>query len=526
MKTKEELIKKTEKDIQKIVDSQVPEKEIVSQIALFEKGIPFLKLKRPCRPGDGIKIIPENEFDRLTDLFSNAARSGRTMKFVPASGAASRMFKPLLSLVNSKDDINTATLSAGVAENSPDQEFAMKFIKSVDRFAFYEEVKTVLRRQGFEMDTLLANGTYREIIEAVLSLKGMNYANLPKGLIKFHQYPNQSRTPLEENMVEAVAYCRDANGNADIHFTVSPAHRRTIEAHLEKVRPLYETGGVHLNISLSFQETSTDTIAVDINGQAFRTGNDELAFRPGGHGALIKNLNDLKGDIVFLKNIDNVVPDRLKPETNRFKRILGGYLVELQLQIFDYLEKIAGGKVDDRRLSEAVEFAKGGLFISFPDDFEAYEKSEKITFLFSMLNRPIRVSGMVRNQGEPGGGPFWVEQADKSCSLQIVETSQVDGSDPEQLAILRNSTHFNPVDIVCGVRNFRGNPFNLKDFVDHNAAFISVKSKGGKKLKALELPGLWNGGMASWNTVFVEVPLITFNPVKTVNDLLREEHQP
>jgi hypothetical protein len=523
--TKEKLIKKVEKDIRRIIGSKVPEKEIISQIERFEKGIPFLKLLRPCRVGDGIKTIPKSEFNQLTDLFSNAAREGRIMKFVPASGAASRMFKPLLSLVNSDGDINESTLSAGVAGNCPDNEFAMQFIKSIDRFAFYEEAKTVLSEQGVEMDTLVAKGSYREIFEAVLSSNGLNYASLPKGLIKFHKYPGHPRTPFEEHMVEAIAYCLDRNGNAEIHFTVSSAHRHTIENYLEEVRPLYETGGIHLNISFSFQERSTDTIAVDINDQAFRKENDELLFRPGGHGALIENMNELEGDIIYLKNIDNVVPDRLKPEANHFKRILGGYMVELQLRIFDHLEKLAGDKVDERWLSEAVGFAKGGLFISFPDDFEAYEKPKKISFLFSMLNRPIRISGMVRIQDEPGGGPFWVEHSDKSCSLQIVETSQVDENDPEQLAILRNATHFNPVDIVCGVRDFWGNPFDLKKFVDHDAAFISVKSKDGKELKALELPGLWNGAMAFWNSVFVEVPLATFNPVKNVNDLLRDEHQ-
>lgn len=522
--TREELIKKAEEGIRQIIDSKVPEKEIISQIELFGKGIPFLKLNRPCTPGDGIHIIPENKFARLTDLFSNAARYGRTMKFVPASGAASRMFKPLLSLANSNDDINEATLAAGVAEGSPDHEFAMKFIHSIDRFAFYDELKSVLSNQGFKIDNLVADGTYREIIDAMLTAQGLNYANLPKGLIKFHKYPHHSRTPFEEHIVEAIAYCLDGDGNARIHFTVSLAHRQAIEDYLEQVRPLYEKEYVRLNISLSLQEHTTDTIAVDIDNEAFRAENDELVFRPGGHGALIENLNNLNGDIIFLKNIDNVVPDHLKLETYRFKRVLGGYLIALQQQTFDYLEKIAGNKADDRLLSEAVAFSKEKLSISFPDNFETYNKSGKIDFLFSILNRPIRVCGMVRNRGEPGGGPFWVEHAADSCSLQIVETSQVDASLPEQRSALKNATHFNPVDIVCGVRDFRGKPFDLHHFIDHDAAFISIKSKDGEKLKALELPGLWNGAMAYWHTVFVEVPVITFNPVKTINDLLRDEH--
>ena len=522
--TREELIKKAEEGIMQIIDSKVPEEEIISQIGFFENGIPFLKLKRPCTPGDGINIIQENKFARLTDLFSNAAQYGRTMKFVPASGAASRMFKPLLSLTNSNDDINKATLAAGVAKGSSDHEFAMKFIHSIDRFAFYDELKSVLSNQGFNIDNLIADGTYREIINAMLTEQGLNYANLPKGLIKFHKYPHHSRTPFEEHIVEAISYCLDRDGNARIHFTVSPDHQQAIEDHLEQIRPFYEKEGLSLNISLSFQECATNTIAVDINNEAFRAENDDLVFRPGGHGALIENLNNLNGDIIFLKNIDNVLPDRLKPETYRFKRVLGGYLIALQQQTFDYLEKIAENKADDRLLSEAVAFSKEKLSISFPDNFETYNKSGKIDFLFSALNRPIRVCGMVRNQGEPGGGPFWVEHAADSCSLQIVETSQVDASLPEQRSALKNATHFNPVDIVCGVRDFRGKPFDLHHFIDYNAAFISVKSKDGKELKALELPGLWNGAMAFWHTVFVEVPIITFNPVKTINDLLRDEH--
>lgn len=522
--TREELTKKAEKGIRQIIDNKVPEEEIISQIGFFENGIPFLKLKRPCTPGDGINIIPENKFAQLTDLFSNAAQYGRTMKFVPASGAASRMFKPLLTLSNSNDEINEATLAAGVAKGSFDHEFAMKSIHSIDRFAFYDELKSVLSNQGFNIDNLIADGTYRKIFDVMLTTQGLDYANLPKGLIKFHKYPHHSRTPFEEHIVEAIAYCLDQDGNARIYFTVSPDHRQAIENHCEQILPLYEKKGVSLNISFSFQECATNTIAVDINNEAFRAENDDLVFRPGGHGALIENLNNLKGDIIFLKNIDNVVPDRLKPETYRFKRVLGGYLIELQQKTFDYLEKIEENKVDDKLLSEAVAFSKEKLSVSFPDNFETYNKSGKIDFLFSALNRPIRVCGMVKNQGEPGGGPFWVEHSADSCSLQIVETSQVDASLPGQQSALKNATHFNPVDIVCGVRDFRGTPFDLHHFIDHNAAFISVKSKDGKELKALELPGLWNGAMAYWHTVFVEVPVITFNPVKTINDLLRDEH--
>ena len=296
--------------------------------------------------------------------------------------------------------------------------------------------------------------------------------------------------------------------------------------HLEEVRPLYEDPDTTYEITFSEQEPASDTIAVDMNSEPFRDSEGRLLFRPGGHGALLRNLNGLRGDVVFLKNIDNVVPDRLKGETTRYRKALGGYLVELQDILFGYLRRLCAGERDGRLIHEMVEFLRQRFPSSVPDHLDRLSEKEKADFLFARLNRPTRVCGMVRNEGEPGGGPFWVRHADGTLSPQIVESSQVDMKSEEQKAVWAASTHFNPVDLVCGVRDFRGNPFNLMDYTDPDTGFISVKSKDGLDLKALELPGLWNGAMARWNTVFVEVPSSTFNPVKTVLDLLRPAHQP
>jgi hypothetical protein len=342
-------------------------------------------------------------------------------------------------------------------------------------------------------------------------------------LIIFHAYPNGDRTAFEEQLVEAIAYTEDSNYESRVHFTVSPEYRDKIKNYVEYIKKKYENK-VTLFVEYSVQKKSTQTIAYSLEHDLFVTSGGNLVFRPGGHGALIENLDDLNGDIVFIKNIDNVVPDYLKPETYLYKRLLGGYLVQLQDQIFDYLKKLEN-EIEDSLLEEITNFADEKLHIVMPDSVKAGGTAEKIQFLRSKLNRPIRVCGMVKNQGEPGGGPFWVEDDEANLSLQIVEKAQIDLSDPEQREILEQSTHFNPVDLVCGLRDYTGEPFDLSEFIDEEAGIITEKSLEGKPLKAMELPGLWNGSMAFWNTIFVEVPLITFNPVKTVNDLLRDEHQ-
>jgi hypothetical protein len=367
---------------------------------------------------------------------------------------------------------------------------------------------------------------HKDVLDCVLTADGLNLANAPKGLIKFHAYPDHARTAFEEHLVEAALYTQDRNRNARLHFTVSPEQRPLVADHIERARHLYEKQGLTYEVTFSVQKPSTDTIAVNMDNEPFRDSRGHLVFRPGGHGALLRNLNELQGDIVFIKNIDNVVPDRLKHETVRHKKALGGYLIELQNKILAYLRVLKDGHPDDRLLDEIFEFAGHSLSIAPAGGLRHQTRDEKVHFLFSMLNRPLRVCGMVKNEGEPGGGPFWVRHPDHTLSIQIVESSQVNMGSMPQRSIWESSTHFNPVDLVCGVRNGWGMPFDLTVFTDPETGFISVKSREGQDLKALELPGLWNGAMAHWNTAFVEVPSTTFAPVKTILDLLRREHQP
>lgn len=396
----------------------------------------------------------------------------------------------------------------------------------MQNFAFYHALVERLSQQHICLDTALSQGQYKAILDTLLMPSGLNYASLPKALLHFHHYGEHCRTPFEEHLVEASTLVQDHHRVARLHFTVSPDHYELMLAHFKQTRQRYEQTGVRFDVSWSMQKASTDTIAVDLDNQPFRDREGKLLFRPAGHGALLENLNDLQGDILLIKNIDNIVPDHLKAPTYTYTHLLGGYLVTLQQQSFAYLEQLASGDVTASALADMRGFAETKLSMRLPNAFEQQSHREQAEFLFKMLHRPLRICGVVPNTGEPGGGPFWVRHTDGTTSLQIVETSQVDLQAETQRAILASSTHFNPVNLVCGVRDFRDQPFDLMSFTDPQTGFISQKSHEGKALKALELPGLWNGAMARWNTVFVEVPITTFNPVKTVLDLLRQEHQP
>ena len=352
----------------------------------------------------------------------------------------------------------------------------------------------------------------------------MNYGQLPKGLLLFHKYDEGIRTAMEEHLVEAAQYA-STNGKAQVHFTVSEEHIELFKQKVEEKKSYYEQMfNVSYDISFSTQKASTDTVAANPDNTPFRNDDGSLLFRPGGHGALIQNLNELNADIVFIKNIDNVVPDHLKDETTKWKKIIAGVLVELQQKCFDYLKLLKSSQYDKQDILTVKDFLEHELCCKL-DHAKAMSDIELVDFLIEKLNRPIRVCGMVKNSGEPGGGPFFVYNADNTISLQILESSQLDVNNPETMNMFTKGTHFNPVDLVCATKDYKGNKFNLPDFVDPLTGFISKKSKNGKELKALELPGLWNGAMSNWNTIFVEVPAITFNPVKTVNDLLREQHQ-
>lgn len=515
-----------EGDVKEIEARGITTDKISEQIEIFKKGFPFCRLLRPCTIDDGITSLDEDDLERLGNVYSNAAFRGRAMKFVPASGAASRMFKVLSAIHNRSENLDKRDVISQAEKGDPDSQSLLEFMEWLKRFAFYEDLKNVMSRDERDIERTLSNGDYKTVLDYILSSKGLNLANLPKGLIPFHGYPGHSRTPFEEHIMEACVYTKNGNGIVKIHFTVSPEHERAIREHIEEVRGKYEKQGVRYEFGFSCQKPSTDTIAVDLENRPFRDRGGSLLFRPGGHGALLENLDDLPGDIIYIKNIDNVVPDRLKQETYIYKKALGGLLIGLQNTIFEYLERLTAGVEDEALNKEVFEFIKDRLSVAFPDERDRMKGFKIREYLISRLNRPLRVCGMVRNVSEPGGGPFWVEHDDKTASIQIVERSQVDMESEEQKSIFESATHFNPVDLVCGVRDYTGRVFDLRDYVDPNTGFISKKSKGGRELKALELPGLWNGSMAHWNSVFVEVPLITFNPVKTVFDLMRKEHQP
>lgn len=496
----------TTTDRSQLQSKGIPEAQVREQIMNFRQGFPYMKLQRAARVGDGIIRLSPTEIDENVSYYEDNLAGATIVKFVPASGAASRMFKDFFGLWQNPDA-------------SGEFPKAIEALGGIEDFAFFQELKQRMKAEDLDLRQQLDGGNYQVVLDYILSEKGLNYGFLPKGLLAFHRYNSQYRVPVEEHMVEAAHYGRNADGTARLHFTVSPQHRDFFSKVEHETKAKYgHEFGVTYQISYSEQKPSTDTIAVDLENQPFRNDDGSLLFRPGGHGALLENLNEIEGDIIFIKNIDNVVPDHLKGETYRYKQTLGGLLLKLRKEIFDLLNRL------DQQDETAV--TAGAAFLAEKLNLSARDQEISREYLYSKLNRPIRVCGMVKNEGEPGGGPFWTLSGDGSSTLQIVETSQVDLENPGQKEIVSKATHFNPVDLVCSTRDHRGNKFDLLKYRDPNTGFISHKSKDGRELKALELPGLWNGSMADWTTVFVEVPAITFNPVKTVNDLLRKEHQP
>jgi hypothetical protein len=508
-----------EKDLQQLKLQEVSEKKVQEQIENFRKGFPFLEISEPATVGRGIIRLECEEVDDLVEIYKGF--EGSRMKFVPASGAATRMFKHLFEFVEEfpvkGDDCFIDKSFNSVAY----------FIENIDRFAFYQALKDEMWKSGFNIDDVIESKDFVTLVKILLNPEGLNYGNLPKGLIKFHKYSEGSRTAMEEHLVEGSQYARCHENKVYLHLTVSPEHKQGFQALAAQVLPMFEEiHGVKFYLSYSEQKKSTDTIAVGINNEPFRNADGSLVFRPGGHGALIENLNDLNAELIFIKNIDNVVPDNLKPQTVLYKKALAGMLISYQSLIFDYLSQLQGNEeLTADFLQEVLQFTIDELCIIPPKTLNTKNPQALLPYLVNKLNRPIRVCGMVKNEGEPGGGPFWAKSSDGSISLQIVESSQIDLKDAKAKKIVATATHFNPVDLVCGITDADGAKYDLLKFVDPNTGFISVKSKDGKQLKAQELPGLWNGAMSDWNTIFVEVPLITFNPVKTVNDLLREQHQ-
>jgi hypothetical protein len=489
---------------------------VQKQIENFKKGFPYLEVIEAATVGNGIIKLDNEEVEKYDERFDKQISSGVVpLKFVPASGAASRMFKTLFEALDACGHDEDPEIS--LAKNTA----ARQFLVNKEKFAFFSDLKKAIADNG-------AEEVCRNWIEFLLLEKGLNYGSLPKGLLKFHKYADGERTPFEEHLVEGAHYAKNKFNIARLHFTVSPEHKQVFEELLAKVKEHYEKLlGVSFEVSFSLQKPSTDTISVDLDNEPFREPDGSLLFRPAGHGALIENLNDLDADLIFIKNIDNVVPDRLKQPTIAYKKALAGVLLKYQEKVFRYqktLNEKHPAALDSAFLAEAANFLENTMNIKPPENQYYTEKEELYYYLREKYNRPVRVCGIVKNEGEPGGGPFLAKNPDGTVSLQVVESSQIDADSVQQQTIAKHATHFNPVDLVCGIKNYKGEKYNLTEFTDPATGFISKKSKDGKDLKAQELPGLWNGAMSNWNTLFVEVPIETFNPVKTVNDLLREQH--
>ena len=514
-------------DLAQLKAAGITPAQVRRQIALFRKAGHHRELHRPCTFGDGIHRISPAEARSLIPLQQEAAGAGRFLKFVPASGAASRMLEALHYYHHQSEMSRIEQIRERAALGGQKAQVVIRFLEEWERFPFSDELKEKILHEGLTLGHLAKGDRWRKVLNLLLTDRGLNYQVLPKALMKFHRYPDECRSALEEHLVEAAATIRDEKGRVGLHFTLSPEHETLFLETLSAVKPKHEERyDARFEISYSHQHRSTDTIAVDLEGRPLREPDGRLHLRPGGHGALLINLNRLRGDLVYLKNIDNVVPDHLKGITIEWKKILGGYLIQAQRQVYRHLDRLQKKPGDQRGQEAALDYLKEALSVSAPKGFWKWPAETRREFLLRKLNRPLRVCGVVKNQGEPGGGPFWVKGTDDSLTLQIVESAQVNMSSPEQQGIWSRATHFNPVDLVCALRDIQGKPFDLRRYLDPEAVFISRKSKEGQVLQALELPGLWNGAMADWITLFVEVPLETFNPVKTLLDLLRPEHQP
>lgn len=499
-------------DVTLLEKKGITPEQLQEQLEMIAKGFPWLNIESAATPGNGIAVLtPEMEAGsvRIWDEFR--AKGGSVIKMVPASGAASRMFKNVFAFVNGKSD-------------KPD-EFMQKFFENIGKFAFFPQLNAAcVKLYGKSAMTLIDEGDYKEVARALVESDGLNYGQLPKALLRFHKVIGDSRTSLEEHLAEGAQYAADKDGLVRVHFTVSENHLPLVKLKVEEAaKVLAYFYGVKYEITYSVQKPSTDTVAANMDNTPYRE-NGHLFFRPGGHGALIENLNDLDADVIFIKNIDNVVPDLHRPTTIQYKKVLGGMLVALKQRANEYCRLLKKGKYTDEDLAEMLNFMHEVLCITH-DEADTMDRERKAEYIFSKLNRPMRVAGMVRNEGEPGGGPYLVYSQDGTVSPQILESTQINTSDSRQKEMMSHATHFNPVDLAVSIKDYEGNKFNLSEYVDKATGFISEKSREGVEIKALELPGLWNGAMSNWNTIFVEVPAETFNPVKTVNDLLRPVHQ-
>ena len=516
------MINLLEADLRQIQSRGIKPDKIKEQIEVFRRGIPFVNLVAAATIDHGVERFSEKEKQQLIDRYETEREDLDLLKFVPASGAATRMFKALFEFLNGYDP-ESETVNAYV--NRTDAQIIRTFFVGVEKFPFYRELMEEMEKRYPDYLKLPYDHQKYLFVKLLLSEDGFDFGSYPKGLLPFHRYKSRASTSFEEHLYEAALYS-SSKGKARLHFTVSENHLKKFKEEFKKIREsVEEKTGVSFEISFSFQKTATDTIAVTPDDDPFRLQNGDLLFRPGGHGALIENLNDQEADIIFIKNIDNVVVYKFKHEMASFKQMLAGKLLEVREQVYAYSRLLDESVPDEATIEEIKQFLSDKLNVNIKSDVNKYKEIYQIEYLKEKLDAPIRVCGMVQNEGEPGGGPFWIKDEDGNISLQIIESAQIDDKNKFQQKILKDSTHFNPVDIVCSVKNYKGEKYDLLKYVDPKQAFITHKTKEGKDLKALELPGLWNGGMAFWNTIFVEVPLITFNPAKTVVDLLKQPHQ-
>lgn len=511
------MIEFLENDLKQLEKMGITQEKVLRQIETFVDGIPYTRLERAAVVGDGILRYTEEEADNIIQAFEKSTAFLSLLKFVPASGAASRMFKALFNFLEAFNP-GKETLEEYL-DRTADKDVRV-FAENLERFPFYQNVLSIVDEQFSDSGRALSY-----FIHKMLDASGLNYDFYPKGILPFHQYDSYVATAFEEHLMEASDYASTGD-KASLHFTISPQHETLFkETYTEIQERVEKETGTHFSVDYSFQKPATDTIAVTPDNKPFRQADGSLLFRPGGHGALIENLNEQEADIIFIKNIDNVAVQEIAKQSGTSKKLLGGVLLGIQEKAFRYAAMLEDSGITGEQVKEIKEFLIEELNVRFSDNYSSFSLGEQLDILRDKLDRPIRVCGMVRNEGEPGGGPYWVRDQRDHVSLQIVESAQANLGDDDQKRIFNDATHFNPVDLVCGVRNHKGEKYNLLNFVDADQGFISEKTKDGKALKALELPGLWNGGMAYWNTVFVEVPLLTFNPVKTVNDLLKPAHQ-
>ena len=514
-------MKFTSEEINQIIERGLDEKTVQQQLSYFIQNNAHINLHAPATINDGIVQLSDAQAATFSSFFNALKRHKNIVKFVPASGAASRMFKSLYLFLDNYD-INKETINSYVNRTKSIDLFL--FFVTVEKLPFHDQVFTSLKKHYPDYKSMSLDQKRLLFVEFLLAKERFNFGEYPKGLLPFHNYKTHISTAFEEHLVEASKYAA-IDGKATLHFTISKPHHEQFLTHFESIKSIVESKTqISFDISYSFQDAKTDTIAATLNNSPFKV-NGRLLFRPSGHGALISNLNAIDADLIFIKNIDNVLMQHCVDKMVFYKTVLGGYLLKIQKLAFDYAYELDNAAIEEEKINEIANFLSDQLNVHISKEFEKYAHEYKLEYLKSRIHRPIRVCGMVKNEGEPGGGPFWIKKENGELSLQIVETNQINSKSKQQNAIAKSATHFNPVDIVCGVKDYKGNKYNLENFIDTNTHFVAVKNKYGKKLKTLERPGLWNGGMAQWNTVFVEVPLSTFNPVKKITDLLKAPHQ-